>query len=542
MRLRRLALAVIALATTAPALSQVTVTRGANISVDAAVDGRLAIDLRGSIWLLPSSGGDAQRLTEDLSGAERPRWSPNATRLASQASRDGRQGIYIVDASSGESVLVSDPQRLDVHPAWHPDGERIVYASAENGSGFDLWEVDVPTELRWRISSLPGDETEPTWSRNGRDLVFVHKLGQTWSLMLRRRGQPDEVLVRSPEPISSPSWRPDGSLVMYYQRQGDRTEMNMVILSQPRLTRTYAAHEAFDATTITWPDRQRMLYVANGSLRRRTFDAWGSRAVPFRAVFEAVVNQTRKRERLQLPWIDEPDGELIIRASRLFDGIALGYQTQKDIVIRGGRIAAVENVAPRSGSVLVDLGDVTVMPGFIDADARLPGQLGQSHGPDLLTMGVTTIVARHDDADADALNVLWSGKRVPGPRWLAADGWHIDPPPPPDLDVTSAVSTSRSTGRTAGTALPLQFRALALAGLTPEQSLRAVGVNAAAAMLADPYLGRIAEGAAADLLLVDGDPLGDAQDALNIVAVVRNGRFFSVPGLIDRAKSAESVE
>jgi imidazolonepropionase-like amidohydrolase len=81
-----------------------------------------------------------------------------------------------------------------------------------------------------------------------------------------------------------------------------------------------------------------------------------------------------------------------------------------------------------------------------------------------------------------------------------------------------------------------------IAGLTPEQTLRGMGVNAAAAMLADPYLGRIATGAAADLVFVDGDPLTDIHDVLNVVAVVRNGRFYSVSGLIDRAKSAESVE
>ncbi len=81
-----------------------------------------------------------------------------------------------------------------------------------------------------------------------------------------------------------------------------------------------------------------------------------------------------------------------------------------------------------------------------------------------------------------------------------------------------------------------------MAGLTPEQTIRGMGVNAAGAMLADPYLGRIATGAAADLVFVDGDPLADINHVLNVVAVVRNGRFYSVSGLIDRAKSAESVE
>jgi imidazolonepropionase-like amidohydrolase len=58
----------------------------------------------------------------------------------------------------------------------------------------------------------------------------------------------------------------------------------------------------------------------------------------------------------------------------------------------------------------------------------------------------------------------------------------------------------------------------------------------------DPTLGRIATGAVADLVFVDGDPLSDIDEALNVVAVLRNGRFFSVAGLIDRVKAAEIVE
>ncbi|MGB5630737.1 MAG: hypothetical protein WBM57_15320, partial [Woeseiaceae bacterium] len=58
----------------------------------------------------------------------------------------------------------------------------------------------------------------------------------------------------------------------------------------------------------------------------------------------------------------------------------------------------------------------------------------------------------------------------------------------------------------------------------------------------DPNLGRVAPGAVGDLILVDGDPLQRVNDAINVVAVVRNGRFFSVAGLIDRVDAARTVE
>ena len=77
---------------------------------------------------------------------------------------------------------------------------------------------------------------------------------------------------------------------------------------------------------------------------------------------------------------------------------------------------------------------------------------------------------------------------------------------------------------------------------SPEQVLRAAGVNAAAALGLGLQLGRIAVGSFADLVIVDGDPLADIDDALRVVGVVRNGRFFSTIGLIDRIEKMPTVE
>ena len=54
-------------------------------------------------------------------------------------------------------------------------------------------------------------------------------------------------------------------------------------------------------------------------------------------------------------------------------------------------------------------------------------------------------------------------------------------------------------------------------------------------------LGRIAPGALADMILVDGDPLDDVEDSLNIVAVIRNGRFFSLSRLLENAGQIQNV-
>lgn len=540
MRLRELVYSVFALSIANSAVAQVTLTKGSNLAVDVASDGRVAMDLGGDLWVVPSSGGDARQLTQNLKSAKRPRWSPGASRIVYQANTSGRQGMWLYNFDDGMSHALGAESNIDLHPAWHPDGERIVYSSDVKGQGFDLWEVDISTAVRWRLSDRVGDEFEAAWSADGRDLAYVHYLNNRWALILRRHGQAEEILISSDKKIAAPSWRPDGSLILFFHDNDEGKAIDMVILSKPRLVRRYASGEQFTGTPVSWLDRKQLYYSANGEIRRKRFDAWTSGKVRFRATIQAQTLAPSRQVRSTLVWSNEPDSELVIHAARFFDGVASGYRHNQDLLISGGRIAAIEDHRQRPGAIVIDMGDLTIIPGLIDADARLPGQLAAGHGPDLLTTGVTTIVATH--SKAARLDEIWSGKSVPGPRFLSAKDWGIGETLSPELDVTAAVASSRSSGVSTGAALATQFRTMKLAGLNAEQTLRSLGVNAAAAMLADPYLGRIAIGSAADLVFVDGDPLTQIEDTLNVVAVVRNGRFYSISGLFDRAKSAQTVE
>jgi imidazolonepropionase-like amidohydrolase len=324
-----------------------------------------------------------------------------------------------------------------------------------------------------------------------------------------------------------------------------------------------------------------LLYTVEGSIRQRNFNSWSSRIVPFRATVQPPeeVASIEQPER-ELSSFDVPTGRLIVRSSRLFDGIGGGYQNDIDIIVEDGRIVALEPRQDRPGEVLVDLGDVTALPGFIDSYAALPDNFDNSLGALLLSLGVTTIIAEH--AAAVALDEIWSGKETPGPRILnAGDAATVaalrrgtdsfaDANTPgisnlldarqaallpeanparrfaelPDLQsqATRIVVGSKPNALPPGLALHGEFLALSAAGLNGEQVLRSAGVNAAAYLKFGLELGRIAPGARADLVLVDGDPLQRTADLQKVVGIVRNGRFFSAIGLIERATANHDVE
>jgi imidazolonepropionase-like amidohydrolase len=80
-----------------------------------------------------------------------------------------------------------------------------------------------------------------------------------------------------------------------------------------------------------------------------------------------------------------------------------------------------------------------------------------------------------------------------------------------------------------GFGLQLELELLVGAGLTPLQVIAAATGNAAAAMGREATTGTIAAGKAADLVLLDGDPLANIRNTRRIAAVVTRGR------LLDRA-------
>jgi len=654
----RLALCFLWLTAVLPSRADVILTEGHDFGVDVStIDGSIAMDIMGSIWTVPPEGGLAEQLTDGLVQAKAPRWSPDGTSILYQVSAGTGTQIWQLDLASSVTRRVSDPSFHNQNASWHPQGERIVFASERNDSGLDIWETDLPTGLNWRVTSHTGDETEPTWSQNGRHLAYIREADDRYALVLRRLGEAEQELVVSATPLSAPSWRPDGSLITYLRHSEDGPVLEMVILSDPPLARVFAAGEDFFSAPVSWRDRIRFFYTADGVIKSRGFEDRRSRQLRFRAVVrndEAPAPRTIPDRELSVN--SPPQSRLVIRGARLFDGIWRGYREQIDVLIEDGIVIAVEPRRDWDGATVLDLGDVTVLPGLIDSWSGPPGS--PSAGPAILAYGVTTIVSHATDDTVDRSE--WENEYLPGPRVLPAAMVRADTAatgkpvnflvnllpaaasidenrvavqkwrdagvpivvnnwatgrrlgadillgtaaipsgnlseqdtfaassersvPPiiisgladsvtpgiasllesrqsveleqttrpmrriarvPQLAATSSllVAGSEPNGLPAGQALHAELRALQAAGLSGEQSLHAVGKNAAKMLGLENQIGTITPGAMADLVLVAGDPLNNVDDVLRIVAVVRNGRFFSLISLLERAANPVSVE
>lgn len=67
---------------------------------------------------------------------------------------------------------------------------------------------------------------------------------------------------------------------------------------------------------------------------------------------------------------------VVIRAARMLDVVSGQMLTDAVVVVRGRTIEAVNPASLPSGATEIDLGDVTLTPGFIDTHTHLAGQIG----------------------------------------------------------------------------------------------------------------------------------------------------------------------
>jgi hypothetical protein len=156
--------------------------------------------------------------------------------------------------------------------------------------------------------------------------------------------------------------------------------------------------------------------------------------------------------------------------------------------------------------------------------------------------GPATIISGLADATTPGLEALLDSRQARGLQQTATPARRHTSTPQLAGTTATILLGSKPNGLPAGLALHAELRALQAAGLRGEQVLHAAGRNPARALGLDNQIGIITPGALADMILVSGDPLNDVDDALKIVAVVRNGRFFSLVRLLEQASTAASVE
>lgn len=161
-----------------------------------------------------------------LNGA--PSWSPDGRRMALTLSRDGNPEIYVMDMATQALTRVTNHAAIDTEPRWMPDGKSLVFTSDRGGSA-QIYRVSLD-DLKVKRLTFDGNyNSRADVSPDGRYLALVNRQrGQQFQIgVLDMSNSVLNVLTQTPLD-ESPSFAPNGLLLVYASRKGQYGELGIV--------------------------------------------------------------------------------------------------------------------------------------------------------------------------------------------------------------------------------------------------------------------------------------------------------------------------
>ncbi|MFI6095621.1 DPP IV N-terminal domain-containing protein [Lentzea sp. NPDC051213] len=260
----------------------VRLTQGTNISLSRSADGKwLAIDLVTAIWVLPSAGGTARKLTDELQDATLPSFGPG-NEIAFQSYRDGNYHLYVMGLDGGGLKQLTSGKYDHREPAFSPDGTKIAFVSDRAGS-YGVHLLDVRTGAVTQLTGVPDEAAAPQWSKDGKRIIFV--VGNNAVDVVSLDGK-RERLITAPAGMQlfGAAFGP-GDQPSYTQMKPGQADL---MLGTTAIT---AKEDVFGFAPI-W-DGDSVLYTADGRIRSRT--GGSTKDIPFEVT--VPVRTTRRPHR-----------------------------------------------------------------------------------------------------------------------------------------------------------------------------------------------------------------------------------------------------
>jgi TolB protein len=175
------------------------------------------------VYLQELTTGSRQILASyrGINGA--PSFSPDGTKLALTLSQSGNPEIYIMDLASRRTTQITKHYAIDTEAVWTPDGLNIVFTSDRGGKP-QLYQVSAAGGDAIRVSQKGEYNARATISGDGKKIAMAQGAGNVYRIAVldRSRGGADYTTLSPGNLDESPSFAPNGSMILYATREGKR--------------------------------------------------------------------------------------------------------------------------------------------------------------------------------------------------------------------------------------------------------------------------------------------------------------------------------
>lgn len=210
------------------ALERHTVTNvGADYDVDIDPTGRRMVfastrhNLEPDLYMKSVDGVAVTQLSSDPASDIQPVFSPDGSRIAFASNRSGNWDIWVINVNGGPPAQVTRSMADEIHPSWSGNGRDLVYCSLPTEGG--QWELWITSAMEGGTSKFIGYGLFPDWSPDGLTIAYqrARERGSRWfsiwtlTMVDGEPKYPTEIAASSSEAMILPAWSFDGTRLAF---------------------------------------------------------------------------------------------------------------------------------------------------------------------------------------------------------------------------------------------------------------------------------------------------------------------------------------
>ena len=244
----------------------------------------LVFSMAGSLWRQKLDSREAVQLTDGAGYDYQPDWSPDGKSVIYTSYQNNAMELWLVEVSSGKTTQLTTGGAVNLEPRWSPDGKRIAFVSTQYNGRFHIFRADFSGGKLENVMRLTGEtksdlpryyyseydtEINPTWTRDGKEILFVsnrghiHGTGGFWRMKAEPNAEAHEIHYEETNWKTRPDFSPDGSRMVYSSYLG-RQWHNLWVMPAGGGDAFPISYGNWDETNVRWsPDGGELAFVSN---------------------------------------------------------------------------------------------------------------------------------------------------------------------------------------------------------------------------------------------------------------------------------------